>query len=717
MTKHRRFNLYNIVLYLVGFILIWEWLRPLEVVTDTGNSIYFVIFTAICFLLYFLRLPFLLSFPLRFILLLYILHDLFFDGSFLGMDWLSILYRDIVINTEALFQSQWFEMSDLYRSFLFLILLWVMSYLIQYWLIHAKRIFGFYLLTIIYLGVLDTFTKYDAGNAIIRTILIGFIMLGILQMLRLREKEEVKVRSYWLVPLSLMVALAIVIGLNAPKAGPQWPDPVPFIKSAAKGEFLGSSVNKIGYGVDDSKLGGAFINDDTTVFIAEVKKAHYWRVESKDYYTGKGWITTESYPKAFIDKNYIDLDVFENVTKEENISEKINIKEIGDHPHIAYPLDLRAIKTDQDVQLLMERFSGKLFTEKDGKETQLDSYEIVYDYPLFSIEALKLANRGDNAYIKEFYTQLPEELPQRVKDLAKEITENKETRYEKAKAIESYFAANGFTYETKNVAVPEENQDYVDQFLFQSKKGYCDNFSSSMIVLLRSLDIPARWVKGYTQGEFSKVLDDDAKLYEVKNSNAHSWVEVYFPGIGWVPFEPTQGFSNNNVFTESTVPTASQVDQAEDLENEQKKKEEEKKKEGKDNKSSSFSLSGLNIPFKEIGISAAVVLLVAGLLVKFKTKWYPYWIVMNYRIRKKKLEEKEVFDSLFLLLENKGMKIQGGETLREYAARVDEQLGTSEMKDIAEIYERLLYSNFDKKAEEWDAILELWEKLIKKILP
>ena len=718
MTNHRRFNLYNIVLYLLGFILIWEWLRPLEVVTDTANSIYFVIFTAICFILYFLRLPFLLSMPLRFVLLLYILHNLFFEGSFLAIGWLSSLYEDIVINTEALFRSQWFEMSDLYRSFLFLILLWVMSYLIHYWLIHAKRIFGFYLLTIIYLGVLDTFTKYDAGNAIVRTIIIGFIMLGTLQMLRLREMEEVKIRSYWLVPLSLMVALAIVIGLNAPKAGPQWPDPVPFLKSAAKGEFIGSSVNKIGYGVDDSKLGGAFIDDDTTVFTAEVKKAHYWRIESKDYYTSKGWIITESYPKTFIDKNYIDLGIFENVTKEENISEKIKVKEIGDYPHIAYPLDLRAIKTDQNVQLLMERFSGKLFAEKNGNEVQLDSYEIVYDYPLFSIEALKLANGGDNAYIKELYTQLPEELPERVKDLAKEITENKATRYEKAKAIESYFAANGFTYETKNVPVPEENQDYVDQFLFESKKGYCDNFSTSMIVLLRSVDIPSRWVKGYTQGDFIKVLDDDTKLYEVKNSNAHSWVEVYFPGIGWVPFEPTQGFSNNNVFTENTVPVASQVDQDQDPQNELKKKEEEKKKESKDDKrNSSFSLNDLHIPFKEIGIFAAMAAILVGLLVKFKTKWYPYWIILNYRLRKKKLEEKEVFDTLFLLLENKGMKIQGGETLREYAARVDEQLGTSEMKKLAEIYEKYLYSNFDKKAEEWDVILELWGKIIQKILP
>lgn len=720
MTNHRRFNLYNTVLYLLGFILIWEWLRPLEVVTDTANTFYFVIFTALCFILYFLRLPLWLSMPLRFILLLYILQDLFFEGSFLGIGWLSSFYEDIVINTQALFNSQWFDMSDLYRSFLFLILLWVMSYLIHYWLIHAKRIFGFYLLTIIYLGVLDTFTKYDASDAIVRTIMIGFIMLGTLQMLRLKEKEEVRIRSYWLIPLTFMVVLAIVIGLNAPKAGPQWPDPVPFLKSAAKGQLIGSSVNKIGYGVDDSSLGGAFINDDTTVFTAEMKKAHYWRIESKDYYTGKGWIVTESFPKTFIDKNHIDLGNFENVAKEENISERITVKNIGDYPHIAYPLDLRAIKTDQNVQLLMERFSGKLFTEINGEEVQLDSYEIVYDNPVFSTEALKLANKGNNAYIKDLYTQLPEELPQRVKDLAVEITKNKATRYEKAKAIESYFAANGFTYETKNVMIPEEGQDYVDQFLFDSKKGYCDNFSTSMIVLLRSLDIPARWVKGYTQGDFIKELDGDTKLYEVKNSNAHSWVEVYFPGIGWVPFEPTQGFSNINVFTENAVPVASQVEENQDNQEEQAKKEEEKKvneksKGGKN--SGSFSLKDLNIPFKKISIFVVIAAAMIGIVIKFKTKWYPYWIIMKYRIRKKKPEEKEIFDTIFLLLENKGIKIQGGETLREYAARVDGQLGTTEMKKLAEIYERLLYSNFDKKSEEWDVTLELWEKIIKKILP
>src|SRR5699024_8494116 len=101
-----------------------------------------------------------------------------------------------------------------------------------------------------------------------------------------------------------------------------------------------------------------------------------------------------------------------------------------------------------------------------------------------------------------------------------------------------------FVYETTDVAVPEADEDYVDQFLFETQQGYCDNYSTSMVVLLRALDIEARWVKGFTGGD--EVLTNeqsDKSTYEITNEHAHSWVEVYFAGVGWVPFEPTKGFT------------------------------------------------------------------------------------------------------------------------------------------------------------------------------
>ena len=95
--------------------------------------------------------------------------------------------------------------------------------------------------------------------------------------------------------------------------------------------------------------------------------------------------------------------------------------------------------------------------------------------------------------------------------------------------------------------VPAPDQDYVDQFIFETKRGYCDNFSTAMVVMLRTIDIPARWVKGFTFGEV--IEQNEGNLYtQVLNKNAHSWVEVYFPGVGWVPFEPTQSFVNPYVF-------------------------------------------------------------------------------------------------------------------------------------------------------------------------
>src|SRR5699024_12010235 len=98
---------------------------------------------------------------------------------------------------------------------------------------------------------------------------------------------------------------------------------------------------------------------------------------------------------------------------------------------------------------------------------------------------------------------------------------------------------------------PPRRSSDLDQFLFDSKVGYCDNYSTSMVIMLRSLDIPARWAKGFTSGEVIQngETTDDYDIYEVTNANTHSWAEVYVPGAGWGPFEPTQGFSNmGNVY-------------------------------------------------------------------------------------------------------------------------------------------------------------------------
>lgn len=129
--------------------------------------------------------------------------------------------------------------------------------------------------------------------------------------------------------------------------------------------------------------------------------------------------------------------------------------------------------------------------------------------------------------------QLPASLPPRVKELARKLTANDKTPYQKTRSIEQYLMYN-FTY---TLDVPSNwPEDFVDYFLFTSKRGFCYHFAGSMVVLCRSLGLPARLAAGYLRGEEDP---DKPDTYTVREKDAHVWPEVYFAGAGWVAFEPT----------------------------------------------------------------------------------------------------------------------------------------------------------------------------------
>lgn len=107
--------------------------------------------------------------------------------------------------------------------------------------------------------------------------------------------------------------------------------------------------------------------------------------------------------------------------------------------------------------------------------------------------------------------------------------------YDEAKAIEAWFLAKGnFTYTLKPPSAPQGVRP-LDYFLFQSHRGYCQDFATAMAVMLRQLGIPARLESGFGLGSY----DDRTHRYLVSTTDAHTWVEAYFPGYGWIPFEPT----------------------------------------------------------------------------------------------------------------------------------------------------------------------------------
>ena len=123
----------------------------------------------------------------------------------------------------------------------------------------------------------------------------------------------------------------------------------------------------------------------------------------------------------------------------------------------------------------------------------------------------------------------------RVAGLARQVVDQAGavTPYDRAKAIETYLR-NSITY-NESIPSPPPGVDTVEWFLFEIRQGYCTYYASAMISMLRSMGIPARMAAGFAEGEYDPTIGE----YVVRERDAHTWVEVYFPGYGWVPFEPT----------------------------------------------------------------------------------------------------------------------------------------------------------------------------------
>jgi len=158
------------------------------------------------------------------------------------------------------------------------------------------------------------------------------------------------------------------------------------------------------------------------------------------------------------------------------------------------------------------------------------SYEVLSVADVPAPEALREAGSGF-APARSYYTQLPA-LPQRVSDLADSLTQGLGNDYDKVTAINDFFHTE-FDYTLELPRSAEEAT--LDYFLFERGEGHCEYFSTAMVVLLRSLGVHAREVNGFLGGQWN----DFGQYLAVTQNQAHSWVEVWFPGYGWVQFDPT----------------------------------------------------------------------------------------------------------------------------------------------------------------------------------
>ncbi len=165
-------------------------------------------------------------------------------------------------------------------------------------------------------------------------------------------------------------------------------------------------------------------------------------------------------------------------------------------------------------------------------------YSVISQVPVVTVADMRSSSGTVLGF--ERYLQLPADLPSRDAALAARITAGLTTTYDKAAAVQTWLQ----THTEYDLEAPPEPEgvDAVDHFLFETHRGFCEHIASAMVLLLRESGVPARFVVGFGAGDRNPLTG----YFDVRESDAHAWVEVFYPGIGWMPYDPTFGVPNAN---------------------------------------------------------------------------------------------------------------------------------------------------------------------------
>ncbi len=323
-----------------------------------------------------------------------------------------------------------------------------------------------------------------------------------------------------------------------------------------------------GFFTRSMRVGGGRILGDTIIMRVQSPKYEYWRAIARDRYSGRAWENTVG-ERARADTNTTTVEAARTPLEPGVIA--IQPQDLQGRTLITQTVELAQERSDNLLVVAGQFVSSGLpvlvehgFVDGDGNaapnyvETsaifsqvplqQTQTYTVSSLASTADVQSLREAGTGYPDWIRSFYLQIPDTVTQRTRDLAQKVVGdvNATNPYDQAEAIQNYLRR--FVYDERR-PLPPENRDWADYFLFESKSGYCDDFATSMIVMLRSLGVPARLAQGYAGG----TPDPDGSGFVVRESVAHSWPEVYFPGFGWQRFEPTPA-SYTNVPARPSLP-------------------------------------------------------------------------------------------------------------------------------------------------------------------
>jgi len=252
-------------------------------------------------------------------------------------------------------------------------------------------------------------------------------------------------------------------------------------------------------------------------FVVQADRGQYWRTNSYDRYTGDGWVRTDA------NADEAAFRPAEGPTDRVNQTVRAET-EMNAMPAAFRPVAVESESIDDDAITTGASLSPDRPLRSD------ETYTVTSTVPDSDSETLRDAGTEYPEAIEDGYTQLPNDVPERVSEATAELTADTDNPYETAVTIERYLRTN----KEYSLTVDRPEGDIADAFLFEMDAGYCTYFATTMVVMLRSQNIPARMATGYSTGQ---QIDDDT--WVVRGSNAHAWVEVYFPDHGWIAFEPT----------------------------------------------------------------------------------------------------------------------------------------------------------------------------------
>jgi transglutaminase-like putative cysteine protease len=294
----------------------------------------------------------------------------------------------------------------------------------------------------------------------------------------------------------------------------------------------GSSVHQFGAALP--LQGGVSLTNDPVMDVT-TSETGFLRAQSYDVYTPQGWligsenqITAGAWPA--LQQLASPQDALNQVRRQVSI-QVTTLKKSNVIVSAGQPIDVNV-----DSHVLFGPVTNDVISLRPA-----DQFEPQAQYRVDSTVSNASANNlreAPTTYSDEVepYLQLPDSLPQRVRDLAQQITAGDNNPYDKASSLQDYL--RGFGIDTTIKAAPHD-RDSVDWFLFDTKAGYFDYHASAMVVMLRSLGIPSRLAVGYIIRPGDRQAQSSA--YTIRESDAYAWPEVYFPGLGWVEFNPSPG--------------------------------------------------------------------------------------------------------------------------------------------------------------------------------